>query len=221
MNRNWSGSRLILALAIMVNMVAGACACASDFASPGWVRGAAGTTYEQWTFSTNSQNNVAPDSYLHGGSLPYTPYLYVNSTYQYNSAAGAWPLGELDIFVPNFLNNSQGTEKQIQIQLTWQGANNNYMPPQPAVGVVPDFSTDPTPYTITNLSRKDYSPVNGWKQSLFLIDIEPNPSEEWIVIKGDILVDKVTIDTICIPEPATLGLLIGGALMAIRRKRKV
>jgi hypothetical protein len=69
--------------------------------------------------------------------------------------------------------------------------------------------------------RTDYSPVNGWKQSLFQIDIKPNPFEEWIVIKGDIVVDSVTIDTICTPEPTTLGLLIGGAFMAIRRCRKI
>ena len=221
MNRNKTISRQVLAIAIMV-MVAGAFACASDFAPPAWVRGATGTTYEQWTFSSSSKDNLSPDSYLHGGSLPYTPYLYVDTTYSYNSIAGAWPLGELDIFVPNFPNTSQGTEKQIRIQLTWQGATNNYMPPQPAVGVVPDFSTDPTPYSITDVLRTDYSSaVSGWKQSLFQIDIKPNPSEEWIVIKGDIVVDSVTIDTICTPEPATLGLLIGGAMMVIRRKRKV
>ena len=170
------------------------------------------TTSEQWSFSTPDKENVHPDNGYIKPPDTYDPCLYVNTTYQYDGEAGAWPLGELDIFIPNFSNTGPGTFKQIQIQLTWQGASNNYMPPQPLVGVVPDYSSDnPPQYITTILPRQDFSPVNGWNRSLFLINIEPNPFEEWIAIKGDIIVDQVVINTECIPEPATLALITGGA----------
>ena len=226
MNRNKTTDRQILAVALATMILSTtAFAAIGGFSDPSW-RGNSNTTFQQWTFSADSRENVPPDSYSSNPPSTHGSSLYVDTSYFWqpsiSGAGGVWPLGELDIFVPNFPN---GTEKQIWIQLTWQGAGNStYMPDQPAVSVVPDYSSDPAPYLITYMPRKDYPLVvngNNWNQSLFQIDIKPNPSEEWIVIKGDILVDKVSIDTRCIPEPATLGLLIGGAFMAIRRKRKV
>ena len=222
MNKGKSTGMWVSAIAFMVILAGAINAFGDDFVPPQW-RGSDGTTFQEWSFSTPDKENLSPDGNpLTPPNPPYYPYLYVNSTYQYNDAAGAWPLGELDLFIPNFSTTGLSTTKLIQIQLTWQGATNNFMPPQPSVNAVPDFSGDPSAYLITDISRLDFQPIvdDGWNRSLFLIKIQPNPSEEWITIKGDIIVDHVVVDTYCVPEPATFGLLICGALLAFRRRRK-
>ena len=59
-----------------------------------------------------------------------------------------------------------------------------------------------------------------WVQSTYHITIWPNPAEEWIAIKGNIVVDSLEIETECIPEPATMGLLGLGSLALLRYRRK-
>jgi len=219
--KNKMNTTRVSAIALLTILVPALCARADDFSLPPWQRGDAGTTFQAWSFSTSAKDNVTADAGFIKPEGAYDPYLYVNSSYSYNSSAGAWPLGELDIFVADFADTSPGTSKQIQIQLTWQGASNNYMPPQPSVNVVPEFNGDPSAFPITDISWQNFEPVNGWNRSLFVFIIEPNPTEEWITIKGDIIVDQVIVDTICVPEPASLVLLFGGALMAFKKRKSV
>ena len=50
-------------------------------------------------------------------------------------------------------------------------------------------------------------------------EIYPNPIDEMFTIGGNIDVDGIIVDTWCIPEPATLGLLLLGGLAMLRRRR--
>jgi hypothetical protein len=90
------------------------------------------------------------------------------------------------------------------------------MPDQPLVGV------SAVPMDSMTMSVV-HDPIAGtdWITSIYDITIWPNPAEEWIAIKGDILVDELGIRTECVPEPATIGLLgLGGlALLRLRGKR--
>ena len=182
--------------------------CATAFAIP-WERGDDGSTWQQWDFSSNS-TSPSPDA----GSNPYgTPVMTVKPIGDWIPGPGAWPLsGEIDIFIPN---RPQPLErKEIWLQLTWQPGGNDQsptMPDEPWVAV--------TPFQRMEMYRTDTTP-NTWTHSLFEITIWPNPPEEWITIKGDILVDQVIIDTICIPEPATVFLLGMGGLVTLTRKRR-
>jgi hypothetical protein len=190
---------------------------AGVYSGPSW-RGDPNTTFEQWSFG-DSGTSPSPDA---GFTNPYGPpqtWIVNNAVWgngPIDSHIGVWQLGtgEIDIFIPN--NLAAQPRKDIWVELVWKGINLTFRPEQPMLGIYPDGG-----YTQLNTMREDTSLGSGWTSSVFKINVWPNPPSEWITIGGDIYVDQVVIDTRCIPEPATFGLLIGGALMAIRRRRKV
>jgi len=192
-------------LCMVVTLTAGSMAFADDVAIPTW-RYANGSTYQVWEFSDDNSTPV-PD-------VVYNPYgdplLQVNTSYGWE--AGAWALsGEIDILIPNFPEIRP--EKWIQIQLTWKAADNDpFLLDDPLIAI--------GPFDSMTISRYDDDQiVPGCIHSIYDIVIRPNPAEEWIAIKGDIWVDELVIDTICVPEPATICLFGLGALTLLRKRR--
>lgn len=192
----------------LVTLLAGSTALAYDLVAPDW-RGSAGSTYQRWEFS-DSNSTPAP-TYV---TNPYgIPKLEVNTPFGWDDN-GAWPLsGEMDIYLPN--SPIVDGYKDIWIQLTWQPQAldpDPYLPDQPLIAV--------TPFDSMTVTRSDDDMVvSGWTYSLFKITIWPNPAEEWLTIKGDILVDELVIDTRCVPEPTTVVLLGLGGLSLMRKRR--
>jgi hypothetical protein len=183
------------------------------------------TTFQQWSFSQWDLGPVQPDAgwdNKYGTDELPSPYMVVTGgNYQFKSISGhtgIWALGELDFLIPNY--PVAQPEKDIRIEITWKGAELTFLPDTPLVGVVGFYNDEEIIPSVQILQDAPVPGTDGWKTSVFNISIWPNPANEWIAVKGDIYVDRVTIDTICIPEPATFGLLIGGAFMAIRRNRK-
>ena len=210
MNRNSSLRRQIpvIALAIMVLSTIA-------FAAPEW-RGTGGTTtFQQWWFADDDPTPSPSDGWINNYG---TPSMRIGDRAEWND--GAWTLGtdDMDILIPNY--EALQYKKEIQIELTWRATGQNFLPDRPLIGVLPLYNYAGIKY-FEQMVVLEESAATPEVTTVFWVDIWPNPSMEWIVIKGDIDVLSVAIDTRCIPEPATLGLLIGGAFMAIRRGRKI
>jgi hypothetical protein len=211
--------KAIIILAAVMSLVVCPCVFADDLFPPPWQRGQSGTTYQRWEFSTNNTTPSREDDFYNpngnGPALRVDPrgdWLQVVDGRQ-----GVWPLsGELDMYIPNW--RTQNPEKWIYIQLTWKPGNNDqtpFLPDSPVIGIFENPIG-----TVTMLPRIDSELEQGWKLSQFKINIQPNPLEEWLTVKGDILVDQIVVDTICIPEPATILLFgISGLMTLARRKR--
>ena len=66
------------------------------------------------------------------------------------------------------------------------------------------------------------APFGGvWYTYNYGLTIEPNPTSEMITITVPYctVIDQIVVDTICIPEPASMALLALGSVFLLRRRR--
>jgi len=175
------------------------------------------TTTQIWYFGTDQVMPV-PDVVDNAYGVPQLK-VDRGSGAGWQSAAdgrtGIWSLsGEIDVLILN--SPVPNPYKEITIDLIWApGGVDYFLPDQPLVGISA-IPMDKMTMSVVN------DPIAGtiWTQSIYSIVIWPNPSKEWIAIKGDILVDQLNIKTTCVPEPATMGLLSLGGLALLRVRRK-
>jgi hypothetical protein len=149
-----------------------------------------------------------------------TPTCWIGGRAIYNQDLTAWGLNtdEMDIFIPN--NPALQAKKEMQIEVDWT-AGPGFLPQRPLLSVFPGYADGRV--VSPDISVLDPgSSIAGTNlfKTVFWVDIEPNPMNEWVILKGSIFVDHIAIATRCIPEPATFALLFGGAFMAARRKQK-
>ena len=195
-----------------------------DVTAPEW-RGLPGTTWAEWDFSTNNPTPIA-DAWEN----PFgTPELTVYPIHPWNGEIGGrfgvWALsGLVSTRIPN--QPIANEYKLLQVQFIWTGEF-------PSAAAVPTLSVsavavDDTPIVqsdIVLLSETDLllEPTGNsaigenWHLTTYLYQISPNPKFETIDIAGSILMDKLVIDTWCVPEPTTMILLGLGSLMTLRK----
>lgn len=202
----------VLLLFVLVSLLA-ATAQADDLFPPEW-RGEPRTTWQGWEFATSDPNPL-PDL---GQNPMGPPSTLVQPGYDQtwediiDGRQGVWPLsGTIDIEIPNYPDPNP--EKWIWVQLTWK--------PQ----VVGDYALDVRAAPELSGDWVDGAPINeillpdGWIHTTYEMILPYNPEFEQVFIGGTVFVDELVIDTYCVPEPATMGLLAFGGLMMIRRRR--
>ena len=114
--------------------------------------------------------------------------------------------------IPNTDNTDPETYKIVQLQMTYSVTGGPYANLRFfANGGLSDY--------IVPVSTVDLG--NDWMSSVWEFTIEPNPEYELISLapyECTMYIDEIVVDTICVPEPATLCLLAFGGFM-LRRKR--
>jgi len=212
--------RVVVICAVVGVLLASNAVWADDYNPPTFRTvppGTAPTTYQLWEFPTNA-NPAAPDDYkndagnpsvsITGGFLEGTEH-YVT----YYGHSGVWGLEtEMIASVPNF--DELNPYKEIWLQLTYwsSGIPNLWAVPE---GVIDDRIV---------MTLEDNIAIGGdWYQATWSATLSPNPNVEELWIRPldcTIYVDELVIDTICIPEPATICLFGLGALALLRKRRK-
>ena len=186
---------------------------ADDLISPPW-RGDDGTTYEEWSFDTGA-NPATPEVWNNPYGTPsaqITPHVYSDGWYaSVLGRDGVW--GDLESVTINIDNRDEPLEyKEIWIQIAYYLAPNN----APIVNV-----QGALPLGGETRQLETYAP-GSWYLQQSMWRIEPNPDHEIIVITTGSMgmtIDQIVVDTICIPEPMTLGLFVVAGLGLVRRRR--
>jgi hypothetical protein len=199
-------------------------AFADDLHPPPWLRGLPNSTSQEWVF--NTPNLGVPDGAINGLPAPGwwnpngTPFMTdaVQSNWLPAAAGrtGVWsifPGGILQFMIPNTPESHTRT-KEIWAQITWASAS-----PTGVVSLVPFGPPGSTVETIGVITLG-----GGWFHSTFHYILPFNPEREFyqIINNSDskLYVDQVVLDTICVPEPATMAGLGFGLLLIARRMRR-
>ena len=190
-------------------------------------RGQDGSTHEDWTFDTDA-NPAAPSTVSNPYGDPTASVVFdpvLGSGWQFDlglgTQTGMWDLGSLGTISIDLPNRPyEGGLKEIWISVVcfedpgWMAA--------PTVDIVSQGQ-------ITLLSEDTYiveeDLISGaWNAHLSKWLIVPNPNSEQVIITSDLfgsVIDRVDIDTICVPEPATCAaLLMGAPFLLLLRRRK-
>lgn len=213
-------------LVLVGSLTCAGAAWADDLTPPPW-RGQPGSTFQEWTFATNA-NPAAPtiDQNGYGDPVatidfqpPYGTGWKDTLPGVYGSKQGWWDIatGSIVLSIPNTGLTGPGTYKEIWIQLTyWRDINDAPSVLVDLPGAVQTFGNDPDQLI-------ELGPVGGgWYYDLTKWRVEPNPLEEVIVITGAPFmgsqIDQIVVDTICVPEPASLAGLACLAVVLLRRR---
>ena len=190
-----------------------------------WQRGSEGSTFQEWSFGTNNATPSPDDSFNPYATDNNPVLLHVDTDHDWYESIdlgqGVWALsGEIDLVIPN--RPQQNPYKEILLHLVWKPELNQptgapfdkdpFLPDSPLVAVAP--------FSDMEMTVNDVLDLNGWYHSTYEITIWPNPAKEWFTIKGNILVDSLSVDTICVPEPATIAFLTAGGLYTLLSGRR-
>ena len=203
--------RLFFACLLTVVLLSPVASLADDYNPPPWRTSPPGegtTTFQMWEFPTISLEPDVANNNFGTPTLDIADGLWADTD---RGHQGIWFLeGYLVLGIPNY--PVENPYKEIWLQITFASLE----------GIVPEIDTLPEQ---ANLEVIDHHQITGdaYYQATYKITIEPNPSYEEIYIQPrdcDLYIDELVIDTICVPEPATI-MLLGLAGLGIVRKRRV
>lgn len=194
-------------LLFLVSVAAANCsAVLMDLNAPVW-RGDEGTTYQEWEFLTDA-NPTEPDVYVNDYGIPSLKVCGENSIWLQEDYGhvGVWSVygDSMKACIPNL--KVENPYKEILLQIVYKEDLLIW--------------TDPKQTSVT-LIDEQVQP-DGYTYAAYSIIIEPNPFCEKIIIRPYLcgtFIDSLIIDTICVPEPASLSILALGGLFLLKRKK--
>lgn len=215
----------MLRKALFTTILISACLVSQAFShtvdlAPSW-RGSDRTTYQNWTFDDDTNPvTIQNEAGLATATINVGEFgagWFHDELELGIETTGYWDIGGIDgSIILDIDNFPDGEYKLISLQITYYEAIGG----APIIDMIPGA----TPYDEANWQEVivDSDQLGVWKvwQSTWMM--VPNPPHEQIIIMGDpfgSIIDQIIVDTICVPEPATLGLLLIGGL-ALLKKRK-
>lgn len=190
---------------------------ASDFNPPEW-RGLPGSTYQKWEFSTSDLLPLA-DSYDNPYGTPTVMEAIEGRWFnQFSDHQGVWGSPTIRFEVAN--DSETLNDSKYRVQIFWNPST--LTPVYLNMYVCDSLGFGP----VLQADIVDRHQDSSWSSYTFEVTAAPFDSVPVVYCEGRSSdgslvrahVDEVIIDTIVIPEPATLALIgLGGLLL--RRKR--
>lgn len=199
-----------LLLAFIVTPVLG-----DDNFPPPWDRANPRATYQRWEFDT-SLNPTPPNFMINPfgvAALTVTPAPGDDWRNLYDNRIGVWPLsGEILVDIPNAPDQPDWTKK-VWIQLTWELEGT----------ILPDITVNGVVGQEIETDILEVYQGHEWFHTTWLVNLPNNPPSETVRIAGDLMVDELVIDTICVPAPGAvmLGVIGIGMVGTYTRKRRL
>jgi hypothetical protein len=216
--------RKLLLVVLILGVVSPA--LGDDLIPPPWDRFTPNTVYANWGFDTPGDNGiyVAEDFWQFSTfDDPYIDTFFGDAIWldQYEGRDGVLNPFEGD-YLQVHLDNYDcfNPIKYVFLQITWW--TDAFLGDQP----IPEVFDAYSPHGDVDWSdaelTDEFELGDGWMYSRWSIEIWPNPEWEWINIypamDGDMFIDQIVIDTLCIPAPGALVLL--GLASVTRRRRR-
>ncbi|MBN1456760.1 MAG: hypothetical protein JW912_02785 [Sedimentisphaerales bacterium] len=166
-------------------------------------------TFARWEFLTDNTCPPAdvldnpygdPNMYV----FPIEPWLPV-----WGGREGVWPLsGIIDINIPNRPYSGPDSMKIVWLQIVWAPLDPGFLDAEPMVHETSTAIAVPAakyPDCVLESFEEGGVPRN-WKNTNYILVLKPNPDHEQIMIEGVINVDRIIVETICIPGLRTADL---------------
>jgi hypothetical protein len=203
-----------VAFGLLFCLVTTAPILADDLLPPDW-RGAPHSTFQVWEFSTDA-NPAEPDlsDNPFGSALAtiYGEFDYPDmDTYwlaKDHEHLGVWNIGgSMSLEIPN--DPRLGAQKLIRLQLTYDGSPTPDIAPQ--INVLASDNA-----AVADFQLVEHTVLDDWYvHDTYDIVLEPNPQREtiWLLPRFcQLYVDEIVVDTMCVPEPSSLVILVAGAI---------
>ena len=212
--------RRLIVFAILFLMLLSGVPSAYAVSVPVW-QGLEGTTYQQWNFDAND-NPAVPEviDNDYGSASASITVGFMGSGWLddplLGTHTGMWDIGGDDGSIVLDIDNRPLAldYKEIWVQVVYyQGL---YAVPMIGIEEAQFISSE------TDLLEEDGF-GGGWYLEKSIWRIEPNPSHEQIILTGNLdgsLIDQIIVDTYCVPEPASIVLLMLGGFAALTKRRQ-
>lgn len=214
---------------VLLLALAAAPAQAEDVYGPDILfRGDANTTFQHWEFTTDQMTDIEPENYVNPYGTPTADIIGDNVEWADDWDAPPelnppedpfpgfhFPEGGTGIFL--LFNDPEPRPKKVIIVQ----ATASKEPLSVSLDLPPGIT-----YQSVDVGLPTYvwglpAPFDGeWATYVYAFDTSVNPEWESIVIEFEpcSTLDQVVVDSICIPEPATMGLLCLGLVALVRRR---